>query len=299
MSQPIKKPEDLITSPYDVRKGFLTQALFKESSAHQYLAKAEDFRVALLKAKTVDDVSNPDFFSKYKAELIATAGFSEKATNHLSDDDLQAALKEALNKFHITAGKNFVQELVYRYLLTKGDALGGTSRNKIGALAGNKLAGAIIQKLKAKKIEPEAKASDSGKVQSLIWPKRFLAFDYKPKLIDKNIDAILLDTTGLEKITKDIFNDKNRYLACGELKGGIDPAGADEHWKTASGALDRIRKVFADDEHKPQLFFVGAAIELSMAKEIFSQLQEKRLASAANLNSDVQFDALISWLISL
>ena len=27
------------------------------------------------------------------------------------------------------------------------------------------------------------------------------------------------------------------YLACGELKGGIDPAGADEHWKTAGKAL--------------------------------------------------------------
>jgi len=30
----------------------------------------------------------------------------------------------------------------------------------------------------------------------------------------------------------------------GELKGGIDPAGADEHWKTANKALDKMRKPF-------------------------------------------------------
>ena len=32
----------------------------------------------------------------------------------------------------------------------------------------------------------------------------------------------------------------------GELKGGIDPAGADEHWKTGNSALVRIRKAFED-----------------------------------------------------
>ncbi|HAJ78349.1 MAG TPA: hypothetical protein DCO75_01135, partial [Fibrobacteres bacterium] len=29
-----------------------------------------------------------------------------------------------------------------------------------------------------------------------------------------------------------------------ELKGGIDPAGADEHWKTAKTAIDRIVSAF-------------------------------------------------------
>ncbi len=299
MTDSIDKPEDLVTSPYNVRKGFLTQALFKESSAHPYLVKAETFKEGLSKVKTIEDIFKPEFFSHHRLELIAAVGFSDKAINHLSEEDLKAALKEALNKYQITAGDNFTQELVYRYLLTKGDTLGGISRNKTGALAGNKLAGAIVKKLKAKKIELEAKASDSGKVQSLTWPKRFLVFDFKPALIGKNIDAILLDTTGLTKITKDIFNDKNRYLACGELKGGIDPAGADEHWKTANSALDRIRKVFEDNKNKPKLFFVGAAIENAMAVEIYNQLQEKRLACAANLNSDTQFEGLISWLISL
>jgi hypothetical protein len=33
-------------------------------------------------------------------------------------------------------------------------------------------------------------------------------------------------------------------IALGELKGGIDPGGADEHWKTAQAAFNRIRQAF-------------------------------------------------------
>jgi len=58
------------------------------------------------------------------------------------------------------------------------------------------------------------------------------------------------------------------YIAMGELKGGIDPAGADEHWKTARAALDRIRKAFSKVEVSPHNFFVGAAIAKRMAQEI-------------------------------
>src|SRR2546430_13027557 len=50
------------------------------------------------------------------------------------------------------------------------------------------------------------------------------------------------------------------YIALGELKGGIDPAGADEHWKTARTALARIQAVFTQSGLRPHTFFVGAAI---------------------------------------
>jgi type II restriction enzyme len=95
-----------------------------------------------------------------------------------------------------------------------------------------------------------------------------------------------------------MLNSRANYLAIGELKGGIDPAGADEHWKTAMSALERVREVF-DAGTIPKLFFIGTAIEDHMAGEIFRELSTGNLSAAANLTSDEQTSDLIDWLVSL
>ena len=98
---------------------------------------------------------------------------------------------------------------------------------------------------------------------------------------------------------KGIYNQPDKYIALGELKGGIDPAGADEHWKTANSALNRIRDSFAKTKHRPHTFFIGAAIENAMAKEIFKQLQDNILTRAGNLTNDAHVLEICSWLIGL
>jgi type II restriction enzyme len=84
----------------------------------------------------------------------------------------------------------------------------------------------------------------------------------------------------------------------GELKGGIDPAGADEHWKTANTALDRIRNIYFN-KNSVATSFIGAAIENSMAQEIFNQLQQKKLNCAANLTKSEQVFECCKWILSL
>lgn len=93
---------------------------------------------------------------------------------------------------------------------------------------------------------------------------------------------------------KKVLADEKNYLVIGELKGGIDPAGADEHWKTANTALGRVRTAF---NRQLSLIFIGAAIEASMAQEIFSQYQSGELANCANLTDDNQLASLCAWLI--
>jgi type II restriction enzyme len=99
--------------------------------------------------------------------------------------------------------------------------------------------------------------------------------------VKKNVDLCLFDCSPNEIIfgrNKDSAHHKpEKYLALGELKGGIDPAGADEHWKTANSALGRIRKAFSDKNCYPKTFFIGAAIENAMAKEIYQQLNNNTL----------------------
>ena len=111
--------------------------------------------------------------------------------------------------------------------------------------------------------------------------------------------------TSLIHSTVDLVTSRERtragfiLLALGELKGGIDPAGADEHWKTANSALERIRNGFRKLKSEPQTFFIGAAIENSMASEIYKQLQKGTLNNAANLTNDDQLTAVCKWILNL
>ena len=89
------------------------------------------------------------------------------------------------------------------------------------------------------------------------------------------------------------------YIALGELKGGIDPAGADEHWKTAKAALERIRRSFFRVKQNPHIFFIGAAIEKKMASEIWDELEQGILSNAANLNDDNQIASISHWICNL
>ena len=120
-------------------------------------------------------------------------------------------------------------------------------------------------------------------------------------VVKKNVDLSILDGTidDLKKGKQSIIHSIDAYVALGELKGGIDPAGADEHWKTANSALERIRKSFSKKKKKPQTFFIGAAIENSMASEIFKQLRTGSLNNAANLTNDDQLTSICEWIVIL
>lgn len=94
-------------------------------------------------------------------------------------------------------------------------------------------------------------------------------------------------------------NAPEKAIMLGELKGGIDPAGADEHWKTANTALERIRTSYAAAGHPILTSFVGAAIEHAMSVEIFEQLRTGVMTNAANLTNNDQLVDYCNWLIDL
>lgn len=202
--------------------------------------------------------------------------------------------------------------MFYRYLLTKGASLDGEMRNYAGANAARSFVAELLEALQvnhdpsvwfkdvneSRKL-PEAKLlAENQKVQKIAWSNRVLLFDKKPAIINKNVDMILLDASTLQADAS-LLRTHKFYLACGELKGGIDPAGADEHWKTARSAIDRVAEVFASKRKKPALFFVGAAIEEGMAVELFHWLRSGKLKYAANLTVPQQVTDLISWLVQL
>jgi hypothetical protein len=251
-----------------------------------------------------------------RAGMLTAAGVSDKAAGHLQESDKDEAIRGLIGKFLDPAGVNFVEELVFRFLLTRGDTLGGSMRNVGGFMAQCKLTRSLIAHLnlggtrfrwlpsdaKAWADKPEDDTDIELKLRGLAWGagerSRTLIYNLTVPLFGNNVDLCLFRCAS-EAICKDVHGDAHAYVALGELKGGIDPAGADEHWKTARTALSRIREAFAKQKLAPHTFFIGAAIESKMANEIWNMLERGELENAANLTDDEQIASLTRWLCSL
>ena len=309
----IREPEDLITSSAETKAGFISLALEKNKLAIPFVEEAKYLKTVI---QNVDNASDLLELEKIQNALLTAAGVSDKASKYFDENDKKKAIESFIEEFLIPAGDSFVDELLYRFLLIKGDSLGGSIRNLIGHYGKIKLTRSLLSVLSINGIDALYLDKKSKKWQKvdfsdpdienhangLYWrtdsEPRTLLYNKGLKIVDKkNIDLCLLKA-GYGDI-KEAIENPNDFLALGELKGGIDPAGADEHWKTANSALSRIRESFSTYGLKPDLVFVGAAIESSMAKEIYQQLVDKKLTYVANLTKKEQLFATCEWIIGL
>ena len=311
----IKSADDLVTSRQETRAGFIAMALEKNYIAVPYIEEAKALKALASQVKKPKDLLQ---LTDLRVGLLTASGLSDKSLNYLNDDDRTLAIKGLIEKFLEPAGENFIDELVYRYLLTKGDALGGKARNLAGSLGERKFLRSLISVFNLSGINYKWKDSETNnwadnpkddtdiekRIKAIYWKKkndRLLVLNINVPLVNKNVDLSVLQGRYDELINGEasIIYQNKKYVALGELKGGIDPAGADEHWKTANSALNRIRTSFSKKKLRPQTFFIGAAIETAMATEIFTQIKKGEMNNAANLTSDRQLTSVCDWIINL
>ncbi|MEJ5202007.1 MAG: type II restriction endonuclease [Anaerolineales bacterium] len=309
----LRSSDDLVTSYEATRAGFVALALEKNRRSTPYVAEARALQEAASRAKTPADFLT---MKDIEAGLLTAAGLSDKALVHLQPEDKAEAINGLIKNFLEPAGEKFVEELVFRFLLTRGDALGGSMRNIGGVLAQRKLTRAIISTLviagigyrwqHSKTRQWVDMTDDDSEIElslrGLSWERkgksRTLIYNLTVPLVKNNVDMCLFNLSH-DELQSTEYKSATSYIALGELKGGIDPAGADEHWKTARAALDRIREAFSKAKHSPHIFFIGAAIEKKMAVEIWDQLEKGLLTNAANLNNPNQIASVSRWLCTL
>ena len=317
MNKYITSLEDLITTHEQTRAGFLAIALEKNLVGDPYVKQASAFKAMVSHTEYPEDfLTMPNI----RPFMLTAAGLSEKSLQYLNADDHVFVIKELINNFLKPAGSAYIDETIYRFLLTKGDAVGGTMRNRIGAMGQEKLVRCILSCMNVRGIAYEwvdgsnskfkwipKRIDDAGvekTLKALHWINetgpRVLGFNMTNAIVKKNIDICLFDadkaTYDQGKISK---LHPEKAIMLGELKGGIDPAGADEHWKTANTALGRIRSSYAANGLKVQTSFVGAAIERAMAGEIFEQLSNGTMTNGANLTNTNQLVEYCNWLLDL
>lgn len=308
----LSQASDLVTPHEQIRAGFVSLALERNRRSTPHIEEARALKAA------VSHVSSPAqllTLDDLRPALITAAGISDKAGSYMSDEDKIDAIKDLVHTFLEPAGVAWTEEVVYRFLLTRGDALGGSMRNVGGLLAKRRFMRQMIAALSLVKGKyhwldshnndwlptmPDDPDMESY-VKGLSWSRkggnRTIVMDAGIPFVHKNVDLCLMNCSA-EQLSSAKSN-PDTYLALGELKGGIDPAGADEHWKTAKTALSRIRSQFAASNANPRTFFLAAIIVSNMAADIWRELEDGVLANASNLTNQDQVASLCRWLIGL
>lgn len=311
----ITSAESLVITSEETRSGFLKIALEKNKVSDPFVSNVLQFKEITAGAQCAEDLLK---IPQIRPFLITAAGLSDKSLAYLNEEDQRIAIQMLIDEFLKPAGENYIDEVIYRYLLIKGDAVGGSMRNKIGALGQERLIRAVLssmrdrgmccvrllngsQRWKAVNSDDEETGDD---IKALHWTnssgERTLVFNATIPTVGKNVDICLFSCNINEYSLSKLVRHDERALMFGELKGGIDPAGADEHWKTGNSALNRIRTCFSSAGYPDiKTSFVAAAIERAMAVKIYDQLESGILTNAANLTNDNQLSDYCNWLIEL
>lgn len=140
----LQSAQDLVTPYEEVRAGFIKLALEKNRQATPFIDEAKTLKAL---ASQITKPADLLMIDELRPAILTAAGISDKARKYLTNADQFEAIKGLVDNFLEPAGRNFVDELVFRFLLTRGDTLGGRMRNLAGILAEYKVTRKILSTL--------------------------------------------------------------------------------------------------------------------------------------------------------
>ena len=279
---------DLRTDDEEIVRGVNWQRKNKVEYALHFNEKAERAIKKIQKnphsiKKLIEDKDVFDF-------MVGVLMYSQKSLYYVPRKEIIRQIKMNLKPEKFSERRH-LSHLKTFYMMSAGESNGGRMRNLIGKKGNELLCRYIVDGFDEKEVDYSMKKV-KGNIQEIETDDLIILFNKKPKFINKSIDFIILkkDSDGEYDI-----EDPKSYISAGELKSGIDPSGADEHWKTATTALSRIREGFKNiGEVPPDLYFVGGAISNHMAQEIIEAIEVGDIQGAANLNKEGQVKKLVS-----
>jgi len=302
---------DLVTTHEETRAGFVELALERSRQATPLVEEARALQDAVRRAAAPLDLFD---IPGIETGLLIAAGIAEKALPRLREDDRTEAINNLIKHHLEPAGDKFLEELVFRFMLHRGESLSESMRNIGKVLAQRRLTRAIISALnvagvpyrwRAKPASWVDMADDDSEIerslQGLTWGSgqraRTLLYNLNVPVVGSVVDFVLF-AAGPQLVIQSGYAEYNMFLILGELKGGADPASGERPFGM-SGALNRYRLAFEETPYMPMLIFIGAAIDEYTAMEVWEQLETDKLANAANLSRHEHLNAIARWLVML
>lgn len=289
------KAKDLITHDKYVIAGCKWQAKKKSELTSSILKYSFEAKRLLRKIKNDDDIVKKIIETPVLFDFIIGATMlSQKSLQHFSKSELKKYIESNIN-FERINEQNYLNELERYYLMSSGESIGGKIRNIVGK-KGNDIFIEYIKEYFNNNNISYTIFEKNNNIQKIYTNKLVIIFNKKPNFIGKSVDFMVL-----KKYKDGSYNieDHNQYISAGELKSGIDPAGADEHWKTAATALKRIHQGFLKKGiDSPNIFFIGGAISKNMSNEIICNIENNKLKYAANLNYKKQMQDIVHHLLN-
>lgn len=262
--------------------------------------------VAMVSQKVMNDMGLTTVV--YEGGVAPPPDVAKDLTHHFNEI-VSALLKTG----QVSAGRHL--EMAYSNL---GDSLGGAWRNEVGRLAWVEVItplvlhlqqhghlASITYSLKGRIVEQdEEQQVNSRAIHELAVAE---SIDLEPQLAVLEDRRIVYRELGLRngnrlllnrqitwkdaqgrsyRIGPDLFasTDGQDMLWGGELKGGADPAGSDEHWKTATRAFDRVLLACEQTGRaKPPLSFIATILVERVAQEAADWIAQGKLKSVYNL----------------
>ena len=200
--------DDLVTTYEVTRAGFVALALEKNRRAVPYLSQARYLQTMAARAKMPSDLRQ---MTAIESSLLTAAGLSDKALTHLQPEDKVQAIQRLIEEFLEPSGPKFIEELVFRFLLTRGDALGGSMRNIGGLLAQEKLTRTLLAALTAAGLVyrwqdgkthawfgmEEVDVDTAGRLRGIYWRHsggdRTLLYNLTVPMVKNNVDLCLFN----------------------------------------------------------------------------------------------------------
>jgi len=230
---------------------------------------------------------------------------------------LSKYFNKIISEFIIISGVTPLRHLEI-VLSNIGDGLGGVSRNEVGRIASTQVMRYLLIDLHSIRQVQTVRYSLKGNLDSLEESDEEQQEDTGelvftddlnlPNILDnlernrvKYKEIILRNGYSLLLDRQLVWTDKqgNEYkigadlhsrtvsmdmIWAGEIKGGADPAGSDEHWKTATKALQRIIDAAnATGINQPQLSFLATILVDRVALDAQQWINEGKLTSVYNL----------------
>jgi len=251
--------------------------------------------------------------ARYERGAVVPQEFAEGVTRYLN-----SIISDIVKTGLVEKGHHI--EMAYANL---GDTVGGGWRNEVGRLAYFAVVTPLLRhlhslgilesvtyELKGSVIQDEDGVSPQEEVSLSVaqltpeeLEERITEFE-KGRVVYKKLELAngnrlllnrqitWLDKDGQElKIGPDLIStDDTEFvqdmplLWAGELKGGADPAGSDEHWKTATQAFNRILLACEKTgREQPPLSFMATILVDRVAHEAQEWLDQGKLTSVYNL----------------